>query len=90
MSSLVDSLADVRAKNDPKTQIRRYFVAGHRVEHVRHPQGHSTWSCECPEFTGRRVQGGERWCQHVERVAATVQLGDLLQNPALILSATSY
>jgi hypothetical protein len=69
---------------------RTYFIGGHRVEHVSSAQGTSSWICDCAEYTGRKQHGGEHWCQHAERVAATAELDRLLRTPSLFVPAKSY
>ncbi len=69
---------------------RTYFVAGHRVEHLHNPLGHSSWVCDCVEYVRGPPCGGERWCQHAERVAAAAELDRLLRTPGLILPIASY
>jgi hypothetical protein len=69
---------------------RTYFVGGHRVEHQRNAFGQSSWSCDCVEYTQPGRWGGERWCQHAERVAAAAELDRLLRTPSLIVSRRSY
>lgn len=69
---------------------RTYFIGGHRVEHVTHAPGQSSWTCDCDEYTGRKPRGGERWCQHAERVAAAAELDRLLRTPALFVPRRSY
>jgi hypothetical protein len=72
------------------TGQRTYFVAGHRVEHVHDALGHSSWVCDCAEYVRGPPCGGERWCQHAERVAAAAELDRLLRTPSLILPIASY
>ena len=83
-----------RIADDPlslaKPLPRTYFVGGHRVEHLRSAQGHSSWSCDCVEYARGGQWGGEHWCQHAEKVAAAAELDRLLQTPNLILSRNSY
>ena len=69
---------------------RTYFIGGHRVEHVTHAPGHSSWICDCDEYASRKLHGGERWCQHAERVAATAELDRLLRTPSLFVPRRSY
>jgi hypothetical protein len=73
---------------------RTYFIGGHRVEHLRNADGHSSWSCDCVEYTRGGQRGGEycgeHWCQHAERVAAAAELDRLLRTPHLILPRKSY
>jgi len=69
---------------------RTYFVGGHRVEQMRSADGQSSWACDCAEYVRGQQCGGERWCQHAERVAAAAELDRLLRTPALICPATRY
>lgn len=69
---------------------RTYFIGGHRVELVTHAPGHSSWICDCEEYTRRKQHGGERWCQHAERVAAAAELDRLLRTPSLFVPRRSY
>lgn len=69
---------------------RTYFVGGFKVEHVRDTQGHSTWSCDCPEFSRAKRAGIEGGCQHTQRIAAAAELDRLLRTPGLIMPTTCY
>lgn len=78
------------AMSIPLPVSRTYFVAGHRVEHLRNAQGHSSWKCDCVEYVRGGQWGGEHWCQHAEKIAAAAELDRLLQTPNLILPRCSY
>lgn len=69
---------------------RTYFVGGHRVEHVRDSQGHSTWSCDCAEFTNAQQSRGDGACAHTQRISAAAELDKLLRTPGLILPTACY
>lgn len=69
---------------------RTYFVSGHRVEHVTHAPGHSSWICDCDQYVSGKQHGGEHWCQHAERVAAAAELDRLLRTPSLFVPRKSY
>jgi hypothetical protein len=70
---------------------RTYFVGGYRVEHVRDSLGHSTWNCDCVEFSRALEDAGrEASCPHTQRIAAAAELDQLLRTPGLILPTTCY
>jgi hypothetical protein len=69
---------------------RTYFVGGHRVEHVRDSQGHSTWSCDCEEFMRAQQSAGDGACAHTQRISAAAELDKLLRTPGLILPTACY
>ena len=73
-----------------RTTSRSYFVGGHRVEQVRDAHGQSCASCDCSEYLDGIPRGGQRWCQHIERVTAAEELDNLMATPALIVSAGRY
>jgi len=69
---------------------RTYFVGGFRVEHVRDTLGHSTWTCDCSEFTRAQRTGSEDGCEHTRRIAAAAELDRLLRTPGLIMPTACY
>src|SRR3954471_19310777 len=69
---------------------RTYFVGGFRVEHQRDSRGHSTWTCDCSEFTQGLLAGNDCGCAHTQRIAAAAELDRLLRTPGLILPTTCY
>jgi hypothetical protein len=69
---------------------RTYFVGGFRVEHQRDSLGHSTWTCDCSEFSQNRRAGSDNGCAHTQRVAAAAELDTLLRMPGLILPTACY
>jgi len=69
---------------------RTYFVGGHRVEQLRDALGQTSASCDCHEYLDGVPRSGQRWCQHVERIAAAEELDNLLLTPALIVSSGRY
>lgn len=73
-----------------RTGSRTYFVGGHCVEQARDAQGQLSASCDCNEYLGGMPRGGQRWCQHIERVTAAEELDNLMLTPALIVSAGRY
>ena len=69
---------------------RTYFVGGFRVEHQRDFLGHSTWTCDCSEFTQGVLAGSDCGCAHTQRIAAAAELDRLLRTPGLILPTACY
>lgn len=69
---------------------RTYFVGGFRVEHQRDSIGHSTWTCDCSEFTQGLLIGNDGGCGHTQRIAAAAELDELLRTPGLILPTACY
>jgi len=77
---------------------RTYFVGGFRVEHHRDSLGHSSWSCDCSEFSQSVLAGGladgradgQSGCAHTQRVTAAAELDQLLRTPGLILPTACY
>jgi hypothetical protein len=69
---------------------RTYFVGGFRVEQVRDSLGHSTWTCDCVDFTRAQGTGSENGCAHTRRIADAAELDRLLRTPGLIMPTGCY
>lgn len=82
--------SQIRRGSSVPSTLRIYYVGGHRVEQVRQPHGACLCTCDCAEYLHGRVQGGQHWCEHVERVAAAAELDRLFRTPGVFVSGASY